>query len=438
MRARPLSRRELLLRLGSAAVTAPFLPLLRSFAQDGAYPRRLLLIYTPHGTVYDNWKPSGTTTDFTLSPILAPLAAHKARLNVLDGLRIEHSRVPAPPHTEGMSLIWTGSHLGEGNTFMIQQYPVDWVTGPSIDQTIAQRIGAQTPFRSLELGVKASGNSPTNRMIYAGARQPLQAEGDPARAFDRLFGAGAMPSTPDPAVQGRLARRASVLDTVAGQLTALQSRVARADRMKIDAHLTALRELERRTMHQPAACEAPVRAGASALPDLFDRHADLVTAAFACDRTRVASLQIRVGDNDNDAYTWLGIERGHHDISHDGDGNPEARADLTKIYTWYAERIARLLDRLYEVEEGDGRLLDNTLVVWGSELGKGNTHAFERVPFVLAGGAGGAVPTGRYLQFADVPHNRLLVSIGQALGLSDLEQFGTTDAGRGGLAGLLA
>lgn len=438
MRAPPLSRRQLLLRLGSAAVAAPFLPLLHSSAQDPAYPKRLLLVYTPHGTVYDNWKPSGTTTDFTLSPILAPLAAHQTRLNVLDGLRIEHSRVPAPPHTEGMSLIWTGSHLGEGNTFMIQEYPVDWVTGPSIDQAIAQRIGAQTPFRSLELGVKASGNSPTARMIYAGARQPLQAEGDPARAFDRLFGAGAMPSSPDAALQGRLARRASVLDTVSKQLTALQARVARADRMKIDAHLTALRELERRAMYRPAACEAKVPAGASALPDLFDRHVDLVTAAFACDRTRVASIQIRVGDNDNDVYTWLGIQRGHHDISHDGDGNVQSRADLTRIYTWYAERIARLLDKLYGVKEGGGTLLDNTLVVWGSELGKGNSHAFERVPFVLAGGAGGAVPTGRYLQFAGVPHNRLLVSIAQAFGLSDLDQFGTTDSGRGGLPGLLA
>ncbi len=438
MQARPVTRRQLLLRLGSAAAAAPFLPLLRSFAQDAAYPRRLLLIYTPHGTVYDSWKPTGSTSDFTLSPILAPLAAHRQRLNVLDGLRIEHSRVPAPPHTEGMSLVWTGSHLGEGNTFMIQQYPVDWVTGPSIDQAVAQRIGADTPFRSLELGVKASGNSPTARMIYAGARQPLQAEGDPARAFDRLFGAGAMPSTPDPVLQGRLARRASVLDAVAGQLTALQSRVAQADRMKIDAHLTALRELERRAMHRPAACEQPARAGASALPDLFDRHVDLVTAAFACDRTRVASIQIRVGDNDNDAYTWLGIQRGHHDMSHDGDGNAQSRADLTKIYTWYASRVARLLDQLDAVQEGDGTLLDNTLVVWGSELGKGNTHAFERVPFVLAGGAGGALPTGRYLQYVDVPHNRLLVSIGQAFGLSDLDQFGTTDTGRGGLPGLLA
>ena len=110
-------------------------------------------------------------------------------------------------------------------------------------------------------------------------------------------------------------------------------------------------------------------------------------------------------------------------MSHDGDGNAASRADLTKIYTWYAERIARLLDQLAAVEEGEGTLLDNTLVVWGSELGKGNSHAFERVPFVLAGGAGGALPTGRYLQFAGVPHNRLLVSICRAMGLSDLDQF---------------
>jgi hypothetical protein len=355
---------------------------------------------------------------------------------VLDGLRIEHSRVPAPPHTEGMSLVWTGSHLGQGNTFMVQEFPIDWVEGPSVDQVIAQRIGDATAFRSLELGVRPAGSSPTSRMIYAAARQPVQPESDPARAFDRLFG-GSMPGTaPDPAVVARLARRRSVLDVVANQLTGLQSQVASEDRLKIEAHLAAVRDLEQRSMYQPATCELPQRATADDIPRLLDLDIELVSAAFACDRTRVASIQLKFGDNDNESYSWLGIARGHHDISHDGDGNAQARADLTTIYTWYADRFAYLLDTLAAVPEGDGTLLDNTLVVWGTELGKGNTHAFERVPFVLAGGAGGSVATGRYLQFADVPHNRLLVSLCHAMGVSDVDQFGTTDGGSGGLAGL--
>jgi hypothetical protein len=412
------------------------LPLLRASAQS-LYPKRLLLFYTPHGTVYDAWKPEGTTSDFTLGPILAPLERHKQKLNVLDGLRIEHSRVPAPPHTEGMSLVWTGSHLGQGNTFMVQEFPIDWVEGPSVDQVIAQRIGGMTAFRSLELGVKPAGSSPTSRMIYAGARQPIQPESNPARAFDRLFGgAPGGGSMPDAAAELRLARRRSVLDVVAGQLGELQSKVASEDRIKIEKHLDAVRELEQRSMYQPAMCEQPQRATADDIPRLLDLEIDLVAAAFACDRTRVASIQLKFGDNDNEPYSWLGIGRGHHDISHDGDGNAQARADLTEIYTWYADRFAHLLDQLAAVKEGDGTLLDNTLVVWGSEIGKGNTHAFERVPFVLAGGAGGSLATGRYLQFADVPHNRLLVSLCHAMGVGDIDQFGTTDEGNGGLPGL--
>jgi len=434
-----LSRRQLLQHLGVGAAAAPFLPLLRARGQDALYPKRLVLFYTPHGTVYENWKPNGGERDFSLSPILGSLERHRDRLNVLDGLRIQHSRVPAPPHTEGMGLVWTGSHLGQGNTFMIQDYPIDWVEGPSVDQVVAQRIGGETAYRSLELGVKSAGSSPTSRMIYAGARQPVQPEADPARAFDRLFGGAVPGSAPDPAVVARMQRRASVLDVVAGQLTALQPRVARDDRLKIDAHLTALRALEQRTMYQPATCAPPERGSADDIPRLLELQTDLLVSALACDRTRVASIQLRFGDNDNDPYTWLGIQRGHHDISHDGDSNVTSRAELTSIYTWYADRFAELLDKLAAVEEGaGGTLLDNTLVVWGSEIGKGNSHAFERVPFVLAGAAGGSLPTGRYLQYADVPHNRLLVSICHALGLADIDQFGTTDEGSGGLPGLTA
>jgi hypothetical protein len=210
---------------GLGACAWPFMPLLRASAQ-APYPKRLLLFYTPHGTIYDGWKPSGTRDDFTLGSILAPLERHKSKLNVLDGLRIQHSRVPAPPHTEGMSLVWTGSHLGQGNTFMVQEFPIDWVEGPSVDQVIAQRVGAATAFRSLELGVKPAGSSPTSRMIYAGARQPVQPESNPARAFDRLF-SGALPGAmPDAAAALRLARRRSVLDVVAGQLTGLQGKLA--------------------------------------------------------------------------------------------------------------------------------------------------------------------------------------------------------------------
>jgi hypothetical protein len=169
----------------------------------------------------------------------------------------------------------------------------------------------------------------------------------------------------------------------------------------------------------------------------LDLQQDLLVASLACDMTRVASLQYRLGENDSDRYTWLGINHeGHHGLTHAGDSNVVERANLTKIYTWYADRFARFLDRLAAVKEGNGTLLDKTLVVWGSELGKGNNHSFDRVPFVTAGGCGGGVRTGRFLEYpAGTPHNRLLVSMCHAMGRADIETFGATDTGRGPLPG---
>jgi hypothetical protein len=127
----------------------------------------------------------------------------------------------------------------------------------------------------------------------------------------------------------------------------------------------------------------------------------------------------------------------HHLLSHEGDMNGGAQADLSTIYSWYADRFAYFLDLLDGLPEGDGTVLDNSIVVWGSELGKGNTHSFENVPFVVAGGAGGRLAGGRYLEYDTVDHNRLLVSICHLMGYEDVESFGATDVGSGPLAGLV-
>ncbi len=160
-----------------------------------------------------------------------------------------------------------------------------------------------------------------------------------------------------------------------------------------------------------------------------------MTAALACNLTSVASLQLKVGDNDNNPYPWLGITDSHHPLSHSGDGDLVARDKLTKIYTWYADRFAYFLGKLDAIPEGNGTLLDNTLVVWSSEIGKGNNHSFSKLPVVLAGGIGGKVVTGRYLVYDNVPHNRLLVAMCHAMGLDQVQKFGSTDQGMGSLNG---
>ena len=143
----------------------------------------------------------------------------------------------------------------------------------------------------------------------------------------------------------------------------------------------------------------------------------------------------RSPENDHTIYDWVGVdEEIHHLITHST--TPDSIASMTSIYTWYAEQFAGLLDRLAAIPEGEGTVLDNTLVVWGSEIGRGWDHTFTDVPFVLGGGAAGAWPTGRVLDVPGIEHNRLLVSVCRAMGV-EVDQFGGTDPGRGGLAGLI-
>jgi hypothetical protein len=442
MRQPRVSRRAVLGGLGVSTALSPFIPLLNAQGQE-AQPQRLILWFTPHGTIYDNWKPSGGQTDFTLSPILKPLERHRAKINVLDGLKIKADGVGAP-HTKGPPLLWTASPLIDDMTFERPDgsggFYYGWNSAPSLDQVILDALKPQTPYRSLEFGVRSGGNHPGSRMIYTAAETPLAPETNPWKAFDRLI--GDIGKTTEELAQIRAERR-SVLDVLAGELTALSSKIGAADKKKIDAHLSAVREIELRLQDANISCEGPVLGNevdanqSGNTPVVMDAMLSLMAASLSCGLTNFASMQYRVGENDfGYLYDWLGITSlEHHLLSHEPDNNASARADLTKIYTWYAEMFAKFLDKLAAIPEGNGSMLDNSLVVWGSELGKGNSHSFDKMPFVTAGGAGGKLQTGRYLQFSGVEHNRLLVSVAQLLGVTEMQKFGSTDTGSGGLPG---
>jgi hypothetical protein len=172
-------------------------------------------------------------------------------------------------------------------------------------------------------------------------------------------------------------------------------------------------------------------------PVVTDAHMQIMARAAACDLTRVMSLQYRVGENDNNPYPWLGVTDGHHTLTHAGDNDLVARDKLIKIYAWYAEMFGKLLGYLDAIPEAGGTVLDNSIVVWGSELGKGNSHDFRRTPFVFAGRAGGKVAGGRYLELPrGTSHSRLLVSMCQLMGLGDITTFGKNDNGTGPLTQL--
>jgi hypothetical protein len=415
--------------LGLAAAT-PLLPW--SIARGGTTPapRRLVLFYTPHGTIHDAWVPANAAT-FELGRILSPLAPFRDRIVQIDGLRIHAEESIGAPHTKGPVLLWTADGLEDGpRLFMRDDYYFGWNLGPSVDQVIADSLEGTTRLRSLEVGVLSGIGFPGHRMIYRAPSRPLGPLQRPEDTFRRVFG-------PSSSGAERIrTRRRSVLHSVAGDLAAVSGRVSADDRAKIEAHAAAIEDIERAL--DASACAPPVLdlsgdPGANLeLPRTLDLQMQLVARALRCDATRVASIQVSVAENDGLVYPWVDVEEGHHQITHRTDA-PSVE-QLTRIYEWYATRFAALLGHLDAIPEDGGTVLDHTMVVWGSELGAGATHSFDRVPFVVAGGG---IAGGRYLDAAGASHSRLLVSMAHWMGLTGIDRFGGLDPSTGPLAGLV-
>jgi hypothetical protein len=384
-------------------------------AAPAARPLRFLVMWTPNGTVPENWTPSGTESTFQLSPILQPLAPHQSDILVLDGLdALSAYKGPGDAHQKATGQCLTGTELQEGTFAGADGLSAGWANGISVDQAIANHVGKETRLRSLELGVYVSGAAVNSRISYRGPAQPLPPENNPRAAFDRLFG----DPTETPASRAeRVARRKSVLDAVTDRYQRVLPALGSADRQKLEQHLTALRDIEQR-LDSPAVlgCQAPPRPPnigpdrIEDIPQLGRLQIDMMVSALACDVTRVGTLMWGNSATDK-TYPWLDVHEAHHELAHRGDSDVDAKDKLTRIYRWYAEQFAYLIARLKSVPEGNGTMLDNTLVLWISEHSKGNVHDRRGLPYVAAGRAGGAVRTGRWVRYAgDVPHNNLWVS----------------------------
>jgi Protein of unknown function (DUF1552) len=461
---RPLDmpRRRLLQALGLGVGVGPILPLLNATGAEPTFPKRLLLIFEPDGapakdfnTVVD-WKPQGTETDFTLTEIHKPLEAIRSKLVVPWGLKLSAGGA-GENHAFGMAGLWTGSTLQEpsagANFDGGNGHRTGWGSGPSIDQVVAKAFGPNNPyqraaddaspetlFRTVQLGVECLDPTSLNRMIYGGSDQPLHPEVNPKSAFDRLFKGvkpampSATPVTDDSAVK-QAAREKSVIDLVAADLKRLRGRIGSEDFAKVDAHLEALNALERRVgatgsgVSGSLSCVVPKAPAGTGYDTKLKDMSDITVAAFSCDVTRVMSLQWSYAFS-HIKHTWIGLGD-HHGYSHDG---TDRRTELTAIDNWYAKQLLYLLQQLDSVKEGNGTLLDNTLVVLGRELGS-TAHRMERAPFIMAGGAGGALKPGRWLSFDGQPHAKLLVSIGKMMGL-EIDTFGNRDVGSGPLPGI--
>ncbi len=459
-----LSRRTVLRGAGKVAVCLPLLeamacdpPKPKSPGKPGATtsrsgaPKRLICFFIPNGTIPPEWFPDagGSETDFTLKPLLAPLAPYRDKLLVLSGIDNQvYLKGIVDNHNEGMSSLLTGTAAGD-LLLPVEERTVYQSNGISLDQHVADAIGGSNVMRSLPIGYE------WYNWLYDKNRNQIQHNGSPQQLFTALFGD---PNIDPEALNKLVARRKSILDEVGSDYEALLPKVSGADRIKLEEHLEAIRALEmglgNTTSCKPEMPMYPAgypqpQEDPQGIPLWCEHMTDLMALALACDATRVGTFFIRHGGGGQSFFPWLGMDiipeepnlptTEHHAMSHSWPTQPYPYENLVKIHTWFSEQLAMLAGKLDAHDELGGSVLDNSVILVCSENAEGS-HTKTNMPFLLLGGAGGHFRTGRHLQFGGVPHNRLLLSIAGAFGLGgpdgSLDHFGDPDFGGGPLPGL--
>ncbi len=416
----PTRRQVLRGVLGGAAVTValPHLPSLLSRearAADSLLPKRFGIVTWGNGVVPDKWEPTGTGADYTMSPELMPLADLRDHFSVVTGYEV---KVPNRiPHFSGYGGILTGqAPLGEEGA--------NTVAAPTIDQVIAAQIGNDTRFRSLELSLISGGT-----LSYNGPNSPNPPESSPHALFERVFGAGFTAPGEEVIIDPRLALRRSVLDAVMEQASSLQGRLGTEDKLRLDQHLSGVRDLERRLAlleSDPPNLAACLRPDAppeviAALGERLSAHAELLAMALACDQTRVFSVQLSPPVNN---YLYPDTTEGHHQLTHNEPGDQPQVHAITLVLMSY---VSIVLGKLAALEEGGGTLLDNCAVLVTSDVSLGKTHSLDRYPIMVAGKAGGALRTGIHHQSLVRDNTtKVLLTLLRAMDLT-LPSFGVGD-----------
>jgi len=424
MKTSPLPRRTVLRGLGTALA----LPWLEAMGQMSAWaagapgrpvaPNRLAFLYVPNGKDMPNWTPSATGRLNDLPPILSALAPVKDDLLVLTGLAADKAR----PHGDG-----GGDHARAMSAFLTGVQPRktdgnDIRAGVSVDQLAVQKIGDRTRLSSLEIGCEAGGMAGncdsgyscvySSTISWKSPTQPLPKEVNPKFVFDRLFGHGGSAEQ----VRKNVARK-SVLDFLREDSRALLTRVGTGDRQKLDEYFTSIREVELRmeratklpTVAVPDGTTAPAGIPAS-IAEHLRLMCDLLVLAFQTDSTRIATF-VFANEASNRSYPDLGVNEGHHEISHHG-RDPEKVRKIREINKFHVAQLAYLLKRLKSVPEGDGTLLDHCMLVYGSGNSDGDRHNHDDLPILLAGGGGGTIKTGRHVRLAgETPLTNLWTSL---------------------------
>jgi hypothetical protein len=423
------TRREFIRDLGLGATALPFILNLPSlgFANQQRRKQRLVVLFSPNGVVPSVFWPDAEGELTSLKESLKPLEPFKERTLILHGV-CDKVRGDGDNHMRGIGCLLTGIELFPGNIQGGSHTPAGWASGLSIDQEIKNHLqsspATRTRFGSLEFGVMVPDRADTwTRMVYTGPNKPIAPIDDPYQMFAKLY--------------GRLKDQEhlkSILDDLQQDLRKVGEKVSAEDRRLLEEHTTFVREMEQELKaskaedvgHAVPELEPGVKAENDNIPRISKMQIDLMVNSFAADFTRIATLQFTnsVGQA---RMRWLKINQGHHELSHSPDSDKEAQDKLTRINQWYCEQMAYLAKRLAKTPEpgGGGSLLDNTLLVWTNELGKGNSHTLDNIPFVLVGN-GLDFHMGRSIKYPKVSHNRLLLSLAHGMG-HRIKTFGNPD-----------
>jgi Protein of unknown function (DUF1552) len=426
-RAGRLSRRRVLRGLGTAIALpwleemAPGALLAQGPGRGTALPRRMAFLYVPNGVHMRDWTPAQEGSQFAFSPTLQALEPYRNELLVLSGLA-QNNAAPfgdeGGDHARSLACFLTGMHALKTDGANIR-------AGVSIDQVAAGQVGQATRLASLELGIDPSAQAGScdsgyscaysSNISWKSATLPTAKEIDPRLVFDRLFGSQIRKGSTAEQFKREVYEK-SILDFVRDDARQLHAQLGMSDRRKIDEYLNSLRELERRIQRADVARDSQPRSDLtrpSGIPKDLREHIrlmlDLLALAFQADATRISTFMF-ANEASNRAHHFLSVPDGHHDLSHHG-GDPKKHEKIRAINRFHVEQFAYLLGKLKAMPEGDGSLLDNVMIVYGSGISDGDRHNHDDLPILLAGKGGGTIKTGRHIRYDPLPLNNLYLSM---------------------------
>ncbi len=428
-----ISRRTMLRGMGTA-VALPLLdamvPALALAGEHKAVPTRMAFVYVPNGKHMPDWTPAAEGADWELPYTMEPLAAVKDRLLVLSGLAQDHARANGDgpgDHARALAAFLTGTQPRKTHGADIQ-------AGVSVDQVAARKVGQRTKFPSLELGCDRgaqAGNCDSGyscaystNISWRTASAPQAKEIDPKLAFERLFSSG----TAGERSSRRQKYKQSVLDFVLEDANDLKARLGIKDQRKLDEYLSSVRELEQRINLVGREGETPLPdyPKPDGIPEDYGQHIDLMydllALAFQGDLTRVATFVV-ANEGSNRSYKFIDVPEGHHDLSHHGGDNAK-QMKIREINRFHVTHLARFLEKLSAINEGERSLLDNSMILYGSGIGDGNRHNHDDLPILLAGRGGDTLHSGRHIRLEkETPLNNLYLSMLDRME-SSVEQLG--------------